>query len=104
MREIDIGFFSKFIGRYSLGKERGSCSSHFLRIKIPGGVIGYSLVEIAELSDDYGRGYAEITTRQDIQLHWIDPDAAIDIFERLYKIGYTKTYAARLSERLAMGI
>ncbi len=90
MIEIDVDFLSKFIGRYSLGKEEGNGSSHFLRIKIPGGVLEHKdLMKIADLSDEFGRGYAEITDRQDIQLHWIDPDAAIEIFERLYRMGFT---------------
>jgi|Deesub1362A_J573_1020465.scaffolds.fasta_scaffold00088_51 sulfite reductase beta subunit-like hemoprotein len=90
MLEIEADFLSKFIGKYSLGKDGGNGSSHFLRIKIPGGVLNCdSLMEIADLSDEFGRGYAEITDRQDIQLHWIDPDTAIEIFERLYKMGFT---------------
>ncbi len=89
MIEIDVDFLSKFIGRYSLGKEDGNGSSHFLRIKIPGGVLRHEeAMEIADLAEEFGRGYVEITTRQDIQLHWIDPDAAIDIFERLYNMGF----------------
>ncbi|MBO8183372.1 MAG: nitrite/sulfite reductase [Archaeoglobus sp.] len=90
MIELDVDFLSKFIGRYSLGKENGNGSTHFLRIKIPGGVLKHkNLIEIAELADEFGRGYAEITTRQDIQLHWINPDEAIEIFERLYRMGFT---------------
>ena len=90
MIEINAGVLSKFIGRYSLGRDFGNGSSHFLRIKIPGGRLNSrTLIEIAELSDEFGRGYAEITDRQDIQLHWIDPDSAIEIFERLYSLGLT---------------
>ncbi|MBS7622251.1 hypothetical protein KEJ39_01065, partial [Candidatus Bathyarchaeota archaeon] len=32
------------------------------------------LRELAEMAHTYGRGYAEITTRQDLQLHWIDAE------------------------------
>jgi sulfite reductase beta subunit-like hemoprotein len=88
MIEIDAGFLSKFIGRYSLGKDSGNDSSHFLRIKIPGGRLdSKTLREIAGLSEEFGRGYAEITDRQDVQLHWIDPDMALEIFERMYGLG-----------------
>jgi sulfite reductase beta subunit-like hemoprotein len=88
MIEIDAEFLSKFIGRYSLGRDSGNGSSHFLRVKIPGGVLNSKILrEIADLADEFGKGYAEITTRQDIQLHWIDPDVAVEIFERLYNLG-----------------
>jgi sulfite reductase beta subunit-like hemoprotein len=90
MIEVDAEFLSKFMGKYSLGKDDGKGSSHFLRIKIPGGMTNWKdLKKIAELSDNYGKGYAEITDRQNIQLHWINPDEAIEIFEELYKMGYT---------------
>jgi sulfite reductase beta subunit-like hemoprotein len=90
MIEIDADFLSKFIGKYSLGRDSGNDSSHFLRIKMPGGVLNSRILrEIAKLSDEFGRGYAEITSRQDIQLHWIDPDVAIEIFERLHRLGLT---------------
>ncbi len=90
MIEIDVDKISKFIGKYSLGKDNGNESLHFLRIKIPGGVISADkFYEIAEMAEYYGRGYAEITNRQDIQLHWIDAETALEVFERLYKMGYT---------------
>jgi sulfite reductase beta subunit-like hemoprotein len=90
MIEISADFLSKFIGKYSLGKDEGNNSSHFLRIKIPGGRINSEdLNRIADLSDEFGKGYLEVTDRQDFQLHWIDPDQAMDIFEKLYDMGYT---------------
>jgi len=86
---IEIGEISKFIGRYSLGRDNGFDSLHFLRIKIPAGQINSEkLRKIADLSRKYGRGYVEITDRQDIQLHWIKSEDALDLFERLYEIGY----------------
>ncbi len=88
MEEMKI--LSRFIGRYSLGRDGGRDSLHFLRIKIPGGVIDSErLRTIAELSLNYGRGYAEITDRQDIQLHWIDSEHAIEIFSILDSEGLT---------------
>ncbi|WP_456478526.1 nitrite/sulfite reductase [Geoglobus ahangari] len=86
---IDIGDISKFVGRYSLGRDNGNGSLHFLRIKVPAGQIDSErLRRVAELSREYGRGYAEITDRQSIQLHWIDPEKSLEIFGKLYEIGY----------------
>lgn len=87
---LNLGEISKFMWRYSLGRDSGMESLHFLRIKIPAGRIKVEeLFEIAEISKEYGRGYAEITDRQDIQLHWIDSNRALEIFEKLYRLGYT---------------
>ena len=86
---IDIGDISKFVGRYSLGRDNGNGSLHFLRIKVPAGQIDSGrLRKVAELSRKYGRGYAEITDRQSIQLHWIDPEKSLEIFGELYEMGY----------------
>ncbi len=88
MEELEI--LSKFMGKYSLGRDGGNDSLHFLRVKIPGGIIDSRRFRtIAELSANYGRGYAEITDRQDIQLHWIDSEDAIEIFSILDSISLT---------------
>lgn len=59
-------------------------------MKVPGGVItGDQLIQVAKLAQGYGKGKAEITSRQSIQLHWIDSDDAPAIFGELERIGFT---------------
>jgi len=80
----------RFVDRYSLGRDRGEGSKHFLRIKIPNGMLtADQFRRIAHLAEKYGRGYAEITDRQDIQLHWIEPEDAMSLFTQLEEIGFT---------------
>jgi sulfite reductase (ferredoxin) len=80
----------KFASRYSLGSEKGEGSKHFLRIKIPNGILTtQQFRKIADLSERYGRNYAEITDRQDIQLHWIESDDGPAIFGTLQELGFT---------------
>ena len=84
----------KFVGRYSIGRDSNpydtTGSQHFLRIKIPGGVLSSDQFrEIALLSSKYGRGFAEITDRQDIQLHWIRAEDSLGIFGVMDKMGFT---------------
>lgn len=80
----------KFVDRYSLGRDKGEDSKHFLRIKIPNGMLTAEQFKvIALLSQRYSKGYAEITGRQDIQLHWIESEDALDIFSKLEEIGFT---------------
>ncbi len=101
---IDIGDIGKFVGRYSLGRDNGQNSLHFLRIKVPAGQVDSDrLRKIADLSRRYGRGYAEVTDRQSIQLHWIDSDNALEIFERLYEIGYSTDMCGQAFSGACMG-
>jgi len=59
---------------------------HFMwRIKLPGGRLTPSqLREIGLLANQYGRGFADITTRQDIQLHWLTIHDFPDALDRIY--------------------
>src|ERR1017187_1993725 len=46
---------------------------HFMvRIRIPNGFVGpEQFREIAAITQEHGRGFGDITTRQNIQLHWM---------------------------------
>ena len=73
-----------------LGKDKCEGSSHFLRVKIPNGRLNAEQFKvIAYLSEKYGRSYAEITDRQNIQLHWIEDQNAQEIFQPLEAIGFS---------------
>lgn len=85
---IQLSEIDRFVGRYALGHESGQGSNHFLRIKVVGGVLTIEQAKvIAEISEKYGRGYLEVTTRHDIQLHWIRDEDSIKIFEKLEGVG-----------------
>lgn len=80
----------RFADRYSLGSERGEGSKHFLRIKIPNGILTtQQFRRVAQLAKKYSKGYAEVTDRQSIQLHWIESEDAPLIFAQLEEIGFT---------------
>ena len=88
--EISVDDLQRFVDRYSLGRDKGKGSRQFLRIKVPAGALNSDQFRsIAQISDDYGKGYAEVTDRQDIQLHWIEGKQAPEIFSRLEKLGFT---------------
>src|SRR5688572_3928207 len=70
------------------------------RIKIPfGGVNPEQMMVLAELAEEYSDGICHITTRQDIQLHFIHIDDAPDIFRRLAAVGITTREACGNSVR-----
>lgn len=59
---------------------------HFMwRIKLPGGrVTPAQMREIGGLTNQYARGFGDITTRQDIQLHWLTIEDFPDCLDRIY--------------------
>lgn len=65
-------------------------TSHMQRIKLPGGLMTSAQTRVlADIGDDYCRGILHITTRQDIQGHWIGLDDVMPMYERLHEVGIT---------------
>ncbi|MGM5468717.1 HEPN domain-containing protein [Flavobacteriaceae bacterium LMO-SS05] len=57
-----------------------------VRIKLPfGKVTGEQLLRIAEVSDEFSTGKLHITTRQDIQIHFVSLDRTPELWEQLDK-------------------
>jgi sulfite reductase beta subunit-like hemoprotein len=84
IEEDDMERF-KWIGIYQQRPKDG----HFmLRMKVPGGFIDSKIARVvASLARDYGRGVADITTRQTFQMHWLTIDQVPDIMDRLETVG-----------------
>lgn len=61
-----------------------------MRIKIPfGGMTPDQMDELAAVADDYSDGILHITTRQDIQLHYVHIEDTPDLMRRLAAVGIT---------------
>ena len=61
-----------------------------IRIKLPyGKVSSHQLRRIAEVSDEYSRGRLHITTRQDIQIHYVDLDRTPELWAELERDNVT---------------
>ena len=57
-----------------------------IRIKLPyGKVTSNQLLRIADVSDEYSRGRLHITTRQDIQIHYVDLERTPELWAQLEK-------------------
>jgi len=70
------------------------------RIKIPFGGLNPSQMEaLADLAEEYSDGICHITTRQDIQLHFVHIDDAPDLMRRLAAVGITTREACGNSVR-----
>ena len=69
----------------------GKAVRHFMqRIRIPNGILtAPQLRAIAGLADRYARGVADITVRQNIQLHWVEVESLPAIIRTLDAVGIT---------------
>jgi sulfite reductase (ferredoxin) len=64
------------------------------RIKIPaGGLNAAQLETLADLSEEYSDGISHITTRQDVQLHYVHIDDTPALMRRLGAVGITSREA-----------
>src|SRR5436190_7243767 len=69
---------------WGLYHDKPKVGTFMLRIKLPGGLLTPAqLRAIGEISNEFGRGDGELTTRQNVQLHWIELAALPDVFARL---------------------
>jgi ferredoxin-nitrite reductase len=97
----------KWVGLYP---QRQGGDAFMLRIKVPGGRLDAAQARvIGEVADEFARGpapnpvfgdaYLDITTRQDIQLHWVRIAAVPEIWARLEAVGMTTVQACGDSAR-----
>jgi len=75
-----------------------------LRIRIDGGLLtGAQLRTIAEIARSFGRDVADVTDRQNIQLHWIRIEDVPEIWRRLEAVGLSTTEACGDTPRVMLG-
>jgi sulfite reductase (ferredoxin) len=91
-------FYFKWWGVYTQGDGAGvtggvggvgKATEYFMmRIGLPNGLLtAKQLHTIAEITAKYARGVADITTRQNIQLHWLTIESLPEVVEALTEIG-----------------
>lgn len=74
------------------------------RIKIPFGGLNASQLEVlAELAEEYSDGIAHVTTRQDVQLHFIHVEDTPALMRRLAAVGITTREACGNTVRNVTG-
>jgi sulfite reductase beta subunit-like hemoprotein len=79
---------------WGLYHDKPKIGTFMLRVKIPGGITSPAqLRAIGEISNVHGRGEGELSTRQNVQLHFIRLDALPDVFDRLHGAGLTSAGA-----------
>jgi sulfite reductase (ferredoxin) len=74
-----------------------------LRVRIDGGVLSsQQLRVVGEIASTYGRDLADITDRQNVQLHWIRVEDVPRIWEKLEAVGLSTTEACGDTPRVML--
>jgi ferredoxin-nitrite reductase len=75
---------------WGLYHDKPKIGRFMLRVKLPAGhLTPAKLRAIADVSERFGRGDAELATRQNVQLHWLELASLPDVFARLDSAGIT---------------
>ncbi len=93
-----LGTYFRWWGVYAQGDGAGVVAGQggegkalpcfMLRIRIPNGLLNSrQLRTVASLTEQYGRGVADLTVRQNIQLHWITIEALPEVLDALEQCG-----------------
>jgi sulfite reductase beta subunit-like hemoprotein len=117
----DIAKFETQLGRYLAGDleedvfrvfrlnngiygQRQGGHHQMVRVKIPyGGLAPDQLEMIGHIADTYSRGWGHITTRQNIQLHFVDLETIPAVMRELASVGLTTREACGDTVRNVQG-
>ena len=116
-KEADIDEFVSLLARFESGDigpdewrafrllrgtygQRQTGDAQMLRIKIPQGILGSEQLDVlADVAERYSRGFGHITTRQNIQLHFVKLHDAEPAMRELAAAGMTTREACGNSVR-----
>ena len=99
-----IGTYFRWWGVYTQGDGAGvtggkngegrAIERFMVRIRIPNGILNSrQLRAIADLTRRYANGIADLTVRQNIQLHWVTIESLPEVLEGLWAVGLNTTGA-----------
>lgn len=75
-----------------------------LRVRIDGGRLSTEQLRvIGEISEEFARGTADLTDRQNVQYHWIRIEDVPEIWRRLEAVGLSTTEACGDTPRVILG-
>jgi sulfite reductase beta subunit-like hemoprotein len=75
---------------YGLYQDKPKVGYFMLRIKAPSGILTAAQYRaIGELSQKFGRDYTELSTRQNVQLHWLQIKDFREVFAHMDAVGLT---------------
>jgi sulfite reductase (ferredoxin) len=119
-REEETELFAQNVRRFRQGKlseddfrrfrlQHGAYGSRLqlnysmIRIKVPGGEINPEQLEkVASLAESFSIGSAHVSTRQNIQLHWVQLEDVSEVMRGLVEVGLTTREACGNTVRNVM--
>ena len=95
-----LGTYFRFWGVYTQGDGAGAIGGtggegkalpyFMVRIRIPNGILlSHQVRTIADVVEKYARGSADVTVRQNIQLHWVTIEDLPEVLDALWRAGLT---------------
>ncbi|MXX11674.1 MAG: HEPN domain-containing protein [Nitrospira sp. SB0677_bin_15] len=87
--DVTLDLFKPFRLQYGIYGQR-QADVQMVRIKIPfGGMTSNQVRRVAELAETYATGVGHVTTRQDIQLHFVPLPQVSTVMRKLEEVGLT---------------
>ena len=101
--KYDDAHFRRFRLQHGAYGTRMTSDYAMIRIKLPAGeVYPAQLEKIAQLSEQFSIGSAHVSTRENIQLHWVVLEDVSEVFRGLAEVGLTSREACGNSVRNVM--
>jgi len=102
--EVEEDAFRVFRLNNGIYGQRQGGHNQMVRVKIPyGGLLPDQLDLMADIADRYSRGWGHITTRQNIQMHFVQLEKVPEILRLLGSVGLTTREACGDTVRNVMG-
>ncbi len=102
--EIDEDVFKVFRLANGVYGQRQGGHNQMVRIKAPyGAITAEQLDALATISEKYSRSWGHLTTRQNVQFHFVDLERVPDLLWDLAKVGLTTREACSDTVRNVMG-
>src|SRR6476469_2274104 len=88
--DLDEDVFRVFRLNNGIYGQRQGGHNQMVRVKVPyGAVTPEQLDAMAQLSDQYSRGWGHITTRQNFQFHFVQLETVPEVMRLLASVGLT---------------
>lgn len=101
---VDEDAFRVFRLNNGIYGQRQGGHHQMVRVKFPyGAVTAEQLDKLADVADDYSRGWGHLTTRQNIQYHFVPLERVPDLLRELASVGLTTREACGDTVRNVMG-
>ncbi|HYI60906.1 MAG TPA: nitrite/sulfite reductase [Acidimicrobiales bacterium] len=101
---IDEDAFRVFRLNNGIYGQRQGGHNQMVRVKIPyGSILPHQLEMMAEIADEHSRGWGHITTRQNVQFHFVALEEIPTVLRKLASVGMTTREACGDTVRTVQG-